>query len=95
MSDLGLLNFGNEELDYDENEIENIPEMTDNDVTKKNSESEGEISDDGEIKSGKIFLKFCLETKSKSWVFTGFGFQIMRWTIAYGRSSWISFPDKG
>ena len=74
MSDLGLLNFGNEELDYDENEIENLPEMTDNDVTKKNSESEGEISDDGEIKSGKIFLKICLETKSK----TGFGFQIMR-----------------
>ena len=52
MSDLGLLNFGNEELDYDENEIENMPE-DDNDVTKKtNSESDGEISDDGEIKSG-------------------------------------------
>jgi len=51
MSDLGLLNFGNEELDYDENEIENMPE-DDNDVTKKtNSESDGEISDDGEIKS--------------------------------------------
>lgn len=53
MSDLGLLNFGNEELDYDENEIDNLPEE---DVTKKNSESEGEISDDGEIKSGKSFL---------------------------------------
>jgi len=53
MSDLGLLNFGNEELDYDENEIDNLPE--ENDVTKKNSESEGEISDDGEIKSGKSF----------------------------------------
>ena len=52
MSDLGLLNFGNEELDYDENEIDNLPEEND-DVTKKNSESEGEISDDGEIKSGK------------------------------------------
>ena len=50
MSDLGLLNFGNEELDYDENEIENLPEE---EVTQKNSESEGEISDDGEIKSGK------------------------------------------
>ena len=54
MSDLGLLNFGNEELDYDENEIDNLPE--ENDVTKKNSESEGEISDDGEIKSGKSFI---------------------------------------
>ena len=53
MSDLGLLNFGNEELDYDENEIDNLPEE---DVTKKNSESEGEISDDGEIKSGKSSL---------------------------------------
>ena len=65
MSDLGLLNFGNEELDYDENEIDNLPE--ENDVTKKNSESEGEISDDGEIKSGKSFISSltCLNISGK------------------------------